>query len=298
MLSEYLHNPVMVKELLQGLQIAPGVKVIDATVGEGGHTLAMLEHTRGRIKILAIDRDREILRVAKKRIREAGYWSQVIFVHGRFSEIERIAKRKNFLEVEAILADLGISMWHYKKSKRGFSFAEETLLDMRYDLKDPVTALEIVNLYPPQEIEKILREFGEEKEASKITKDIIRHRQEAPILTAKELAEIVEKVKKERRKRTHPATKVFMALRIAVNKELEELEGFLQHSWALLKEGGRIGVITFHSLEEKIVKREWQRLAKEGKIKILTKKGLRPNYTEIKNNLAARSAKLWLAQKL
>ncbi len=294
----FFHKPVMPDKVIEYLQVLPGKVFIDATVGEGGHTLAMLQATQGRIKILAIDRDSKILKRAKQRILEAGFWASVDWAKGRFSQIDKIAKRKGFLDADGVLADLGVSMWHYKGSGRGFSFEKEEVLDMRYDLSQDLTALEIVNLWPPQEIERILRELGEEKEAKNIVKAIVERRQKEPILTARELHDLVVGVKKRKPKNIDPATQTFMALRMAVNLELQELEIFLERVWKVLKKGGRLVVITFHSLEERVVWHKFRELKKQGSIKVITKRGITPSFTEIKTNKSARSAKLWCAQKL
>lgn len=287
------HIPVMVKEVIEVLSLRPGGIYIDATIGAGGHTLEILKYIGLDGKVLGIDRDEEALNVARNQIDD----NRVVLRKGLFSEIKRIAIDEGIEEVDGIVFDFGISMLQVKDMERGFSFFSEFPLDMRMDRSKGVTAEEIVNTYPPHELERILREYGEERLAGRIVKAIVSQRRRERIKTCKELAEIVSKVY-GRRGKTHPATKTFQALRIAVNNEIEEIKVALQNALALLKKGGRMCVISYHSLEDRIVKNFMRDSEREGLLRIVTKKPLVPRYEEVFSNPASRSAKLRGGEKL
>lgn len=287
------HIPVMVKEVIEVLSLRPGGIYIDATIGAGGHTLEILKYIGLDGKVLGIDRDEEALNVARNQIDD----NRVVLRKGLFSEIKRIAIDEGIEEVDGIVFDFGISMLQVKDMERGFSFFSEFPLDMRMDRSKGVTAEEIVNTYPPHELERILREYGEERLAGRIVKAIVSQRRRERIKTCKELAEIVSKVY-GRRGKTHPATKTFQALRIAVNNEIEEIKVALQNALALLKKGGRMCVISYHSLEDRIVKNFMRDSEREGLLRIVTKKPLVPRYEEVLSNPASRSAKLRGGEKL
>lgn len=287
------HIPVMVKEVIEVLSLRPGGIYIDATIGAGGHTLEILKYIGLDGKVLGIDRDEEALNVARNQIDD----NRVVLRKGLFSEIKRIAIDEGIEKVDGIVFDFGISMLQVKDMERGFSFFSEFPLDMRMDRSKGVTAEEIVNTYPPHELERILREYGEERLAGRIVKAIVSQRRRERIKTCKELAEIVSKVY-GRRGKTHPATKTFQALRIAVNNEIEEIKVALQNALALLKKGGRMCVISYHSLEDRIVKNFMRDSEREGLLRIVTKKPLVPRYEEVLSNPASRSAKLRGGEKL
>lgn len=286
------HIPVMVKEVIEVLSPRPGGIYIDATVGPGGHTLEILRHIGLEGKVLGIDRDEETLNLARQRIND----NRVLLRKGLFSEIKKMAADEGISEVDGILFDFGISMVQVKDMERAFSFASDYPLDMRMDRSKGVTAEDIVNTYPARELERILREYGEERLAERITRAIISHRRKGRIESCKELADIVSKVY-GRRGRIHPATRTFQALRIAVNDEINEIREGLRDSLALLRKGGRLCVISYHSLEDRIVKNFMREKEREGILRILTKKPLTPGYEEIMSNPASRSAKLRGAER-
>lgn len=286
------HIPVMVKEVIEVLSPRPGGIYIDATVGPGGHTLEILRHIGLEGRVLGIDRDEETLNLARQRIND----NRVLLRKGLFSEIKKIAADEGISEVDGILFDFGISMVQVKDMERAFSFSSDYPLDMRMDRSKGVTAEDIVNTYPARELERILREYGEERLAERITRAIISHRRKGRIESCKELADIVSKVY-GRRGRIHPATRTFQALRIAVNDEINEIREGLRDSLTLLRKEGRLCVISYHSLEDRIVKNFMREKESEGILRILTKKPLTPGYEEIMSNPASRSAKLRGAER-
>ncbi|MFN3395829.1 MAG: 16S rRNA (cytosine(1402)-N(4))-methyltransferase RsmH [Thermodesulfovibrionales bacterium] len=287
------HAPVMVKEVIGILSPRPGGVYIDATVGPGGHTLEILRHIGSDGKIIGLDRDTEAINIAQQRITD----ERVILVKSLFSEMDKVLIGMGITGVDGILFDFGISMLQVKDMERAFSFSSEYPLDMRMDRSKGITAEEIVNTYPAKELERILREFGEERLAERIARAIVSKRREGRIRSCKELADLVSKVY-GRRGKIHPATKTFQALRIAVNNEINEIREGLQNSIGLLKKGGRLCVISYHSLEDRIVKNFMRDSERKGLLRILTKKPLTPQREEIRSNPASRSAKLRGAEKI
>ena len=290
-----VHIPVLQKEVIKYLEPKPNENLIDCTIGEAGHTLAILEKNGPRGKVLGIDQDPEMIKNIECRISNIEYKKRLILVCDNFANLEEIVKKENFKLVKGILFDLGMSSWHLEKSGRGFSFLKREPLDMRYNPESPLTAEKIVNYWSAPEIEKILREYGQESFAREIAKNIIEFRKIKPIKTTSLLVELVKKAvpKRFHHKKLHPATKTFQALRIAVNDELNNLEKGLSQALETLESGGRLAVISFHSLEDRIVKNFLQ----ERKIEILTKKPIAPSLEEIKINPRSRSAKLRVGQK-
>lgn len=287
------HIPVMVKEVIEVLSPRSGGVYIDATVGPGGHSLEILKYIGHGGRVLGIDRDAEALKIARQRIDD----NRVLLRKGLFSEIKKIVEDEGIAEVDGILFDFGISMLQVKDMERAFSFSSDYPLDMRMDRSKGITAQEIVNTYPAMELERILREYGEERLANRIARAIISCRNKGRIETCKDLADIVSKVY-GRRGRTHPATRTFQALRIAVNDEINEIKEGLRDSITLLRKGGRLCVISYHSLEDRIVKNFMREKEKDGLIRILTKKPLSPRHEEIISNPASRSAKLRGAERV
>ncbi len=269
-----------------------GGTYVDATIGLGGHAEEILRHI-GEGRLIGIDRDEETLKMAESRLSD----KRVILKRGRFSDISTLITETGISKADGILFDLGTSMFHLKTPERGFSFLSEELLDMRMDIKQSLTAGNVVNKYPEKEIDRILWEYGEERLSRKIAKAIINYRNKKKIETCAELSDIVCSVYKGRGK-THPATKTFQALRIAVNDELNELRKGLDASKGILKSGGRLCVISYHSLEDRIVKNFMRDSRKEGIFNVLTKKPLVASYEEIRLNPSARSAKLRGAERL
>ncbi len=292
-----LHKPVLVEDVILNLVGYQGEIIVDATCGEGGHSEYILERVKPSL-LVAIDQDIEILQVARERLK--GY-KNVKFIYGNFSRIDELLKKEGIEEVSAILMDLGISSYHLEDEERGFSIYKDGPLDMRMDRAGNIlTAYKVVNEYPPSKLEEIIREYGEERWAKAIVRAIVERRKEKPIRTTGELREIVERAipKKFWPKNIHPATRTFQAIRIEVNRELEALKIALNKSVPLLKSGGRILVISFHSLEDRIVKNFFKKCEQSGFGRILTKKPITPTQEEIMENKRARSAKLRIMEKL
>ncbi len=283
----------MQKEVLKILEPRQDGVYIDATVGLGGHSKNILSLIGPGGKIIGIDRDEDALNIASRRLSNG----RVILKKGSFSEMDVIVFNEGINEVDGILLDLGVSTLQLKNTKRGFSFNSEERLDMRMDQSQSLSAWDVVNKYPERELEKILREFGEERLSKKIAKAIVENRTKKSINTCSELAKIVESVYR-RRGRIHPATRTFQAIRIEVNQELAQLRAGLDASLRLLKKGGRLCVISYHSLEDRVVKQFIVNNSKKGLLKIITKKPVVPTYDEIKINPSSRSAKLRAAEKL
>jgi len=269
--------------------------VLDGTVGQAGHALAILESRPG-LRLVGVDRDPQALEVARRRLQK--FSDRVVLLHASFAELDRIreAAGEDFV---AMLLDLGVSLDQLKAPDRGFSFQEPGPLDMRFDPSQQLTAYEVVNRWPERELERIFRDYGEERKARAVAAAIVRARQKKPIESTDELARIVARVVRGGR-RIHPATRVFMAIRIAVNDELGHLERFLQRFPEFVARGGRVAIISFHSLEDRLVKRRFVQLAREGfqsgdevrKFELVFKKPVVPAAEEIAANPRARSAKL------
>lgn len=288
-----IHLPVFKKEVLEYLDPKPNQNFIDATAGGGGHLFPLLEKIAPQGKVLAIELDSELYNRLEK-----GRPERLVLVNDSYSNLKKIAKREGFEGVSGILFDLGLSAWHLKESKRGFSFKTREPLDMRYSQKSGLTAGEIVNSWSFEKIENILKEYGQERFAGRIAKGISQQRKIKPIETTSQLVEIIAKATPGfyKRGRIHFATRTFQALRIAVNNELANLENVLPQTLEVLKKGGRLAIISFHSLEDRIVKNFFREKEKENILKILTKKPITPAKREIRENPSSRSAKLRAAQ--
>jgi 16S rRNA (cytosine1402-N4)-methyltransferase len=287
------HLPVMAREVVELLNIRPEGIYVDATVGLGGHAREILKSLGPHGKLIGFDRDEEALKMTESQVHDA----RVFLRKGRFSDLDDTLLSIGAKELDGILFDFGVSMMQLRDMSRGFSFSSDEALDMRMDKSQPLRAEDIVNTYPEVEIERILREYGEEASAKKIARAITAFRAAKRIGTCRELADIVSAVCR-RRGRHHPATKTFQALRIAVNDELNEIKTGLETSSTLLRKGGRLCAVSYHSLEDRIVKNFIRNAAKEGSMRALTKKPLTPSYGERKLNPSARSAKLRGAEKL
>lgn len=310
-----MHIPVLQKEVLEYLNPKPNENFIDCTIDEGGHAFALLEKILPNGKLLGIDWDEEIIRRLKVKTtyppttlpsegraprQKSKVKNNLILVCDNFANLKEIVEREKFKDVSGILFDLGLSSWHLKESGRGFSFLRNEPLDMRYNPQNPLTAEKILNYWSIFEIEKILKEFGEERFAKEIAKKIVTERKIKPIKTTFQLVEIIKKAipKKFLSKRIHFATKTFQAIRIAVNNELTNLEKVLPQALEVLKTEGRLVIISFHSLEDRIVKNFFKEKAKENLVMVLTKKPIRPSIQEIKINPSSRSARLRAALKI
>jgi len=288
------HKPVLLNEVVSLLAPQANERLIDATVGTGGHLLALFEKTAGRLKALAIDKNSRSLKLAQLRL--SRFAKNIVFVREDFANLKTVARRAGFLEVEMILFDLGVASWQFQDENLGLSFAKDAPLDMRLSEKGSKTAFVVVNNYNRADLERVIREYGEEKEYKKIADFIIRAR---PIYSTKELADVVTKAKKETfPKKIHPATKVFQAIRIEVNEELSALEEGVKAALEILATGGRLAVISYHSLEDRIVKRLFLTKKREGGFLLLTKKPLQPTPQEVYINPSSRSAKLRVIKKL
>jgi 16S rRNA (cytosine1402-N4)-methyltransferase len=302
----WAHKPVMLEQVLEFLDIKPNDRIVDCTLGEGGHSEHFLEHLEGG-KLLGIEQDAEILAHASERLSEYGEW--FIPVRDNFSNLRVIIQRTMGKRVDKIFFDLGISMYHIKESGRGFSFSKEEPLDMRLDTSKPLSAKDVINGFNRKKLTEIIWAYGEERFSNRIAHYIVTERMKKPITTSSDLADIVMRAipKKFWPRNIHPATKTFQAIRIFVNDEIEILERAIRAGIDMLRPGGRICVISFHSLEDRIVKSVFQDLNRGchcppdfpvcvcgGKrvIKVLTKKPLQPDEHEIEQNPASRSAKL------
>jgi 16S rRNA (cytosine1402-N4)-methyltransferase len=298
-----MHIPVLPNEVLTILNPKPGQRYIDATINGGGHARMIAEKLGPEGKLLGIDWDKNIIAMLKERNQKEGSAAMTL-VCGNFADIKDIAESRGFAHVDGVLFDLGISSYHLENSGRGFSFLRDEPLDMRFHPgEDGVKAGDIINGWAPKDLEDIFREYGEERRARRIAKAIAAERKKHPLSSSLALARLIEKTvssptSSRKRRRMHPATRVFQALRMAVNHELENLKRGLEGALALLKPGGIMAVITFHSLEERAVKNFFRKKTEEKIMNILTKKPLLPSPEEIARNPRARSAHLRSARRL
>ncbi len=298
------HVPVLLNEVIDSLQLKSGFKVIDCTLGDGGHAEAMLKQIGTKGKLLGIDADAESLFRAKNNLYSFG--NQVIFARSNFVDLKNTAEKNGFLSADAILMDLGWSTPQFKERGRGFTFAADEPLDMRFDVSANVpTAAEILNETSVDDLYKIFHNFGEEKLSLEIAKAIGDFRKNTEIKTTGQLVEIVLQVYRQKLHTdkeipwvggTHPATKIFQALRIAVNKEFEVLKQTLPQALDVLGKNGRLAVISFHSLEDRIVKQFFQR--NSHLVRMVNKKPIIAGEKELLENPSARSAKLRVVEKI
>lgn len=307
--SGIYHTPALLKETIDFLSIKSEGKYIDATLGGGGHSEQIINYG---VQLLAIDQDPDAIENAKIRFSACPAPSQVVIIKGNFSDLEKIAKENDFAKVDGILFDLGVSSHQLDEPKRGFSFDSQSPLDMRMDPDLSVSAKDLVNALSEKELAELFNKFGEEKFSRTYAHIIVEERKKKPIETGDELAKIIlrrstrkfgqipacYRLEAKRLAGRHPATKIFQALRIAVNDELNALRKALPQAISLLNQNGRLIVISFHSLEDGIVKKFFEEKEKEGIIKIITEKPVEPEENELKINPRARSAKLRVAEKL
>jgi 16S rRNA (cytosine1402-N4)-methyltransferase len=288
----------MLKEVLCWFNIREGGVYLDCTVGAGGHSRAILDEMRGKVRIIGIDRDEEALKIASQELRE--YKEQATLVRANFKHLPQILKEENVGLLDGIIYDLGLSSMQLDSQTRGFSFRWTAPLDMRMNSSQALTAAHLVGELSQEELEDIFFKLGEERWARRIAKFIIEERRHNPIKTTSNLLEVMRRAvpaKFRRGRRTHFATRVFQALRIKVNEELENLKVSLSYSFDLLQREGRICVISYHSLEDRIVKQKFNE-AKEEKLNVLTKKVIRPSKKEVRINPRARSARLRVAERI
>ncbi len=288
------HTPVLLSEVVEGLQVRKDGLYIDATLGGGGHTSEILK-LGGRV--LGIDQDEDSISHIKKKFESEINEGRLVVSQGNFSEIEKIAQDSGFSQIDGILFDLGVSSYQIDKSGRGFSFLKSEMLDMRMSKSIDLTAYEIVNNWSEQQLYEIFAKYGEEIKARDVAKAIFVARRIKPIETTTELSEIVTGVIKNSGK-IHPATRIFQALRIAVNEELGSLRSALTSGFKLLKRGGRIEVISFHSLEDRIAKLYFSSLEREGAAHLINKKPIVAGEKETEINRRSRSAKLRIIEKI
>jgi 16S rRNA (cytosine1402-N4)-methyltransferase len=309
---EPFHLPVLLRETMDALAIRSAGIYVDGTVGGGGHARAILETSGPRGVLIGLDYDEDALSAAKNNL--APYGERVTLIKGNYSDMKAILQSMNISGVNGILLDLGLSSRQLADPKRGFSFAQDGPLDMRQNRESNLTAYDLVNLAGPDQLETIIRTWGEEKMARAITGAIVTRRKQGPITGTAELAFLVtQAIRGRARGKVHPATKTFQALRIAVNAELENLSSFLDGALDLLLPGGRLAVISFHSLEDRLVKaafanwtakcvcpRFLPRCTCEGrpKARLVWKKAVTPAESEIKLNPRARSARLRAIERI
>jgi len=301
------HVPVMVAEVVEWLRPRPGARLVDATVGLGGHAAALLAAAPDA-HLLGVDRDPEALARAAERLRDAG--ERVALRRARFGELTDVLAEVGWEGADAVLLDLGVSSLQLDDAARGFSFRFAGPLDMRMDPDAPLDAAEIVNRWPEKDLARVLFEYGEERRSRAVARAIVRAR---PLASTAELARVVSGVLGRGRPGIHPATRSFQGLRIAVNQELDDLDRVLGDGWRLVRPGGRLAVLAYHSLEDRRVKDAFRRWASDcicppgsarctcgwsPKVRILTRRPLRPTATEVARNPRARSARLRVVERL
>lgn len=308
MVADRRHIPVLVAEVVYALSVRAGLSYIDCTVGAGGHAEAILRSGKGTARLLGIDADPEAISLARERL--ASCKNGVTLVQGNFSELGAIARDNGFIPSDGILFDLGISSMQLGEAGRGFSFQYDAPLDMRFDPSQTRTASDVVNGLPERDLADLIFRYGEERRSRQIARAIVKER---PVTTSRQLAKVIESVVPTRRGKMHVATRTFQALRIAVNDELQALESGLSQALEVLRPGGRMVVISFHSLEDRIVK-QFMRTESKGcicppripscicgrspSLRLLFSKAIKPSEQEVKANPRSRSARLRAAEAL
>lgn len=310
---DFKHESVLLNETIEALNIKENGIYVDCTVGGAGHSIEILKRMGPNGRLVAIDQDEDALIAATERLKE--YKDQVYFIKCNYVYLGKILDSLSIDKVDGVLMDIGVSSYQLDEGERGFSYHKDSELDMRMDKEQDLTARYIVNNYTQEELESIFWNYGEEKWGMRIAEFILKEREEKEIVTTFDLVEIIKKAipKKVRMEGKHPAKKVFQALRIEVNKELDVLETGINSAVERLKEGGRLAVITFHSLEDRIVKNIFKELAKGctcppefpvcvcnkvEKIKVINRKPIVPSEEELEKNNRSRSAKLRVCEKL
>src|SRR5687767_1023307 len=290
-----MHEPVMVAEALEHLAPARGGLFVDCTVGYGGHTRALLD--AGATRVIGFDRDQDALAHAGRTLAE--HESRVDLVHSDYRRLNEVLDARGVVAVDGLLADLGVSSMQLDEPGRGFSFRRDDPLDMRMDTSGGETAAVALASVDERALADVIYEFGEERHARRVARAIVAARAAAPIETTGRLADVVRRaIPRKGYSRIDPATRTFQALRIWVNRELEGLDGFLGRAVDRLDDGGRMAVITFHSLEDRIVKHTFRALQSEGRIAIRAKRPVVPAPAEVESNARARSAKLRAVEKV
>ena len=297
-----MHIPVLLHEVIESLKCHPRMTIVDATTNGGGHAREIIQRIGPTGVFVGIDWDRGIIEQTERELRKefSSYnQSQLKFVWSNYADIKRVFAKEKITSVDAILADLGFSSLQIDTPQRGMSFLREGPLDMRYDTSTRVPAYEIVNSFSKDALTDIIRTYGEERYARAIAERIVTERKKERIYTTRQLAELIERMVPSYKKGgIHPATRTFQALRIYVNGEFENIQALLRDAPSLLALGGRLGIITFHSLEDKQVKHGFKELADNGIGRVVTKRPILPSESEIQNNVRARSAKLRVFEKI
>lgn len=309
---EFNHVSVLLNECLEGLNIKENGIYVDGTLGGAGHSSEILKRLSKEGRLIGIDQDTNALKAAKERLKD---YSNVTFVHSNFSNIENVLNNLNIDGVDGILMDLGVSSYQLDEGERGFSYMKDAPLDMRMNRENDFSAYNVVNEYSEEDLYRIIRDYGEEKFAKRIASFIVENRQEKNIETTLELVEIIKNAipAKARREGPHPAKRTFQAIRIEVNSELSILNKTIEDGVEKLNKGGRMAIITFHSLEDRIVKNKFRDLAvscrcpkefpvcvcgEKAKVKIISRKAIEPTKEEVEINPRSRSAKLRVIEKL
>lgn len=309
---KFKHISVLLNECLEGLSIKKNGIYVDCTLGGAGHSSHILKKLSSEGTLIGIDQDNDALKAAKEKLKN---YSNVKFVHNNFYNIDSILTSLNIPKVDGILMDLGVSSYQLDEGERGFSYMKDAPLDMRMDRDREFSAYEVVNTYSEEDLYRIIRDYGEEKFAKKIAKFIVEKRADKPIETTLELVDIIKAAipAKARREGPHPAKRTFQAIRIEVNGELAILNKAIEDGVEHLNKGGRMAIITFHSLEDRIVKLKYRELSnpctcpkefpvcicgKKPLVKIISRKAIEPSKEEVEKNPRSRSAKLRILEKL
>ncbi len=293
MQQTWTHIPIMVSQIAELLLRNPDGVYMDGTLGLGGHTHYFLTRLGPQSKVLGFDKDEEALAMARERVND----TRLQTFHASYAQAPEILRTVGIEQIDGLLLDLGLSSYQLDNPERGFSLLQDGPLDMRFDLSATLTAADIVNTWPLQEIMRILTDYGEERQAEKIALAILAARKQTPIQTTQQLRQIVESVVPRYGKR-HPATQTFQALRMACNSELETVAQALERLPGLLAVGARMAVLTFHSLEDRLVKNQFKTLASGGNFQLVNKHALTPDYEEVRQNHRARSAKLRVIERV
>lgn len=309
----FSHTSVLLFECIEALNIRDGYTYIDCTAGGGGHSLEIAKRLGENSRLICFDRDKDAIKAASERLKD--YINKVTFVNENFSSLGDVIREMNITNLGGVLADLGCSSYQFDTAERGFSYSQDARLDMRMDTDAPLSAYNVVNEYSEDALRRILFEYGEERFSPKIAAAICRKRAEAPIETTYELSEIIKSAipKASRIDGPHPAKRSFQAIRIEVNGELDAIKPLIRSASQNLVRGGRIAIISFHSLEDRIVKQEYKALSsgctcprdfpvcvcgKKPTLKEISRKPILPSEEELENNPRSRSAKLRIAEKI
>ena len=300
MVEEKLHIPVMLHEVIDYLLLKPGQLIVDATLGTGGHAVEILKRITPHGRLIGLDRDAESINVCRKRLSD--FSNNCEFVQANFVDLDQVLARLGIDKIDGIIFDLGISTFQLKDAQRGFSFLEEGPLDMRMDRDSYISAYDLVNNLNESEISNMLWSFGQERWHNRIAHLLVQERLNQPVSSTKQLANLVMRAIPHRYLRSyyriHPATRTFQALRIAVNRELEIIESAIKKAVTILGKQARICVISFHSLEDRVVKHTFRSLKADGLIDIITPKPLTPTAAEVEANPSSRSSKFRVAERI